>query len=323
MLQNYEYFLTLAETKNISKAAEKLYVSHQCLSRYLKNLEDECGLTLFQRKPSLSLTYAGQVLADSMREIQRIEQNTMRKLIDLKDGTTGAVRLGVTEGRLRIFLPGLIKEYQEMFPGVTLQAVSAPTKELLELLVDNKLDLVLGSPTDRVIPNLEYLTIMEEDLYLVVSDSLLEQYFPDSYPDCKEKFRAGADIHLFREMPFCAATKGYNSRSIIDEFLQTANTTIRIIYEANQPDLLHLMTAHDYAASFSLSMYLPHIYALNRSLPEGHQLNVFPIKGLSRKNPIFLIYRSGTYFPNYTKALIGLIQRQCTAYQEPAEQLLW
>lgn len=49
----------LAETKNISKAAEKLYVSHQCLSRYLKNLEDECGLMLFQRKPTLELTYAG------------------------------------------------------------------------------------------------------------------------------------------------------------------------------------------------------------------------------------------------------------------------
>ena len=83
MLQNYEYFLMLAETKNISKAAEKLYVSHQCLSRYLKNLEDECGLMLFQRKPTLELTYAGTVLADSMREIQRIEQDTRRKLTDL------------------------------------------------------------------------------------------------------------------------------------------------------------------------------------------------------------------------------------------------
>ena len=64
--------------------------------------------------------------------------------------------------------------------------------------------------------------------------------------------------------------------------------------------------AHDDAASFSLSMYLPHIHSLNQSLAEGHKLNVFPIKGLSRKNPIFLIYRKGTYLPNYTKVLIGL-----------------
>ena len=35
MFQNYEYFLALAETRNISRAAEQLYVSHQCLSRYL------------------------------------------------------------------------------------------------------------------------------------------------------------------------------------------------------------------------------------------------------------------------------------------------
>ncbi len=70
-----------------------------------------------------------------------------------------------------------------------LRAVSAPTKELLELLVDNKLDFVLGSPTDRVIHNLEYLTIMEEDLYLVVSDSLLQQYFPDSIRNAKRSFQ--------------------------------------------------------------------------------------------------------------------------------------
>ena len=73
MLQNYHYFLVLSETLNISKAAEKLYISHQCLSRYLKNLEDECGLTLFERKPKLTLTYAGQILPESLREIGRVD----------------------------------------------------------------------------------------------------------------------------------------------------------------------------------------------------------------------------------------------------------
>ena len=97
MLQNYHYFLVLSETLNISKAAEKLYISHQCLSRYLKNLEDECGLTLFERKPKLTLTYAGQILQESLREIQRVEQNAVKALSELKTGETGLVRLGITE----------------------------------------------------------------------------------------------------------------------------------------------------------------------------------------------------------------------------------
>ena len=136
MLQNYHYFLVLSETLNISKAAEKLYISHQCLSRYLKNLEDECGLTLFERKPKLTLTYAGQILQESLREIQRVEQNAVKALSELKTGETGLVRLGITEGRLRIFLPNLLKSYREMFPNVTLQAISAPTVSMLEQLME-------------------------------------------------------------------------------------------------------------------------------------------------------------------------------------------
>lgn len=314
MLQNYNYFLTLSETLNISRAAERLYISHQCLSRYLKKLEDECGLTLFERKPSLSLTYAGQVLLESFREIQRIEQNTAKALTELKTGDTGLVRLGITEGRLRIFLPNLLKRYREMFPHVTLQAVSAPTASMLEQLQNNKLDLVLGSTPGRFAGNLDYAVIAEEDLYLVVSDNLLRQYFPDTFPACKAELSAGADLALFREMPFCAASKGYNSRTMIDDFLQKLNMDLNIVYEANQPDLLHLMTAQDYAASFSLSMYLPNIQAINRTALDDNRLNVFPIKGLKTKNPIFLISQKGKYFPRYTKELIQLIRRQCLSY---------
>lgn len=314
MLQNYEYFLMLAETLNISRAAEKLFISHQCLSRYLKTLEDECGLTLFERKPSLSLTYAGQILLDSFREVQRIEQNTNQALTELKNGTTGIVRLGITEGRLRIFLPDLLKHYRQIFPGVTLKANSAPTSQMQEQLLDNKLDLILGTTTDHFSPNLEYSTILEEDLYLVVSDNLLRQYFPDSFPACKEEFSSGADLHLLQDMPFCTAPKGYNSRTIIDDFLLKSNVSLNIIYEANQPDLLHIMTAHDYAASFCLSMYLPNIQTLNLTAPTNNQLNVFPIKGLTVKNPIFLISQKGKYFPQYTKELIQLIRQQCQAY---------
>jgi len=314
MLQNYRYFLTLAETCNISRAAKRLFISHQCLSRYLKNLEDECGLTLFERKPNLALTYAGQILLDSLREVQRVEQNALQALTELRSGNTGEVRLGLTEGRLRIFLPGLLKRYQELFPNVKLKATSAPTIQMLDQLLENKLDLVMGSSTGRISPNLEYTAIFEESLYLVVSDNLLRQYFPDSFPACKKTFAKGVDIRCFQELPFCLTNKGYNSRTLLDEFLQKSNVALNVIYEARQPDLLHIMTAHDYACSFCLSMYLPNIQTLNQTVREGSRLNIFPVKGLTAKNPIYLIAQKDKYFPKYTKVLAQLIQQQCQNY---------
>ena len=164
MLQNYQYFLTLAETLNISQAAKQLFISHQCLSRYLKTLESECGLMLFERKPSLSLTYAGETLLAAFRQIQRIEQDTLSQLEEIQDGTSGEVRIGITEGRLRIFFPRLLESYQPLFPNVTLRVTSAPTAQMLDRLLENKLDLVLGSPTGQFNPALDYSAVLNETL---------------------------------------------------------------------------------------------------------------------------------------------------------------
>lgn len=311
MLQNYQYFITLAETLNISHAAQKLYISHQCLSRYLKTLEHECGLTLFERKPTFALTYAGQTLLEAFREIERIEKNAAQSLEELRTGNSGEIHFGITEGRLRIFFPDLLKRYQEQFPNVTLKAVSAPTSEMLDMLLENKLDLVLGGLTRRTSPALEFKRVMDEDLYLVVSDNLLRTHFPADYPACKGAFANGADLRLFEGMPFTAAHTGFNSRTILDEFLQANGISLNIVYEANQPDLLHILTSNDYACSFCLSMYLPNIRKLNQMCPPDNQLNVFPIKDLTAKNSIFLISQKGKYFPQYTKALIRLVRQMC------------
>lgn len=316
MLQNYQYFLTLAEALNISQAAKQLFVSHQCLSRYLKTLEDKCGFTLFERKPSLSLTYAGEVLLSSFRQIQRIEQDTLDQLEEIQKGGRGELRIGITEGRLRIFFPALLKQCQQVLPGVTIRATSAPTKQMLERLLENKLDLVLGSPTGQFDPKLEYSAVLNETLYIVISDNLLKQYFPNDYSTRKEKMMRGADLAAFHEVPFCALYKGYNSRAMIEEHLRETNQSLKIIYEASQPDLLHIMTAHDYAASFCLSMYLESIKRLNQTVSAENRLYAFPIKGMRAKNPVFLISQKGRRLPGYIIELMDIIRQQCEAYRD-------
>ncbi|MFR9308657.1 MAG: LysR family transcriptional regulator, partial [Lachnospiraceae bacterium] len=70
MFNHYHYFIVLAEECNISRAAERLYITHQNLSRYLAKLEEEFGVTLFDRKPSLSLTHAGQLMLSALKETE-------------------------------------------------------------------------------------------------------------------------------------------------------------------------------------------------------------------------------------------------------------
>ena len=64
-----KYFLMVAKELNITRAAERLYISQQSLSNHISNLEKELETKLFVRSPKLSLTYAGEQLVDTATQI--------------------------------------------------------------------------------------------------------------------------------------------------------------------------------------------------------------------------------------------------------------
>ena len=65
-----EYILVIAQEKNISKAAERLYVSQPALSRALLKVEDRLGVSLFFRKNRQYIpTYAGELYLDMARTV--------------------------------------------------------------------------------------------------------------------------------------------------------------------------------------------------------------------------------------------------------------
>ena len=69
-----KYFLLVAEELNITRAAERLYISQQSLSNHISNMEKELDVKLFTRSPKLSLTYAGELFNTPGRD--RVERRT-------------------------------------------------------------------------------------------------------------------------------------------------------------------------------------------------------------------------------------------------------
>ena len=85
-----QYMLTLAEYKNMTRASEALYISQSALSHYLKNVEQELGVTLFDRSTNpLSLTYAGKCYMESARRILMENDRMLRELRDITHHMTG------------------------------------------------------------------------------------------------------------------------------------------------------------------------------------------------------------------------------------------
>jgi len=314
MFARYHYYLIFAEECNVTRAAERLFISHQNLSKYLSNLEEELGVTLFQRKPTVSLTYEGKLLYETMRKVEVLEKNLKGQYADLKEDKGGEIRLGTTEGRFRILMPDLMSEFKKEYPEVQLSIVSASSPDLQEMVLNNQLDLIIMGMPVKPSQFMHYQEVLREKLYLVVSDNMLKDCFGDRFPACKQELMKGADLRDFQAVPFALNMPSFNSHILIDRHLEKLGVSLHCVHTSSHPDLHHMMSVRDYAASFCLTMYMPALLKLNEE--NGNPLNVFPIKDFTQTNPVVAGYLQNRVLSRAAKALLRKIRYQCGQFKK-------
>jgi len=312
MFENYRYFLTLCDELNVTRAAERLFVTHQCLSRYLKKLEEECGTELFFRKPAFALTPEGKRLRGTLRQVERLEKDLAEHFAARHESASGSLSFGTTEGRFRIFVPELIDRFKAACPRVELHVSSANSTDLRKLLLDNKLDLILSGKAAFTSPLLTDQVVLNEKIYLVVSDGILRRVFGETWEGRLTELRGGADLSLFENMPFAVNMPAYNSSQMIERYLQRTGVKLNVIHTSSHPDLHHELTTRNYAASFCLTMYIPNILRINEK--SENKLHVLPIKGLVEVNPITVTCIKGRALPQYAVTLRSILKDLCGTY---------
>lgn len=314
MFINYRYFIVLAEEGSISAAAKRLYITHQALCRYLANLEEELNVTLFERKPSLRMTDAGRMVYETLKQAGSLEQNLRGRLADYNNEVTGEIRLGTTEGRFRILLPDIIEEYKKAFPQVALYTHSAKSTWLSKMLASGELDAAILNYSPGLEKQFDVETILEENLYLVISDSMMKTYFGDKAEEYMEMFKNGADLRLMTEVPFALNLPTFNSSIMISEVLHRLGISLNCIHVSSHPDLHHALSARNLAASLCLTMYLPSVFRLNREKKE--HLNIFPILGLNSTNKVVMAYAKNRIFTLYGNALLEIIRKRSRDFKK-------
>ncbi|MBO6157740.1 MAG: LysR family transcriptional regulator [Firmicutes bacterium] len=320
MINNYQYFIALADTLNISKAAKRLFVSHQCLSRYIKTLEQTYGTTFFERSPRLSLTPAGQAYLKAVRQIQMIETNLESEISDIRQSKQGVLRFGTTSGRYRILVPDAIAAFKQLYPEVTLDVTySADSTQLCEHILKNEMDIALLNKNLLQSEQLNLQTVLRERFFLVITDAMLMKYFPDDYPACKKKFEKGVNLKDFEQIPFVVSQRNQHTRIVLEPFLRDHAINLNFVLELPEVDLQIVMTQKNYAASFCWSMFLPTIRKLNEEAGEAH-LNYYPVRDWSMINEVVVVTKKDKILPEYGRKLIGIFQMQCLQFANSYEE---
>ena len=154
-LRTLNYFVTVAEELNITRAAQILRISQPPLSAQIKNLEDELGTELFVRgKRRLKLTDAGQLLYQHAKDILKLSEKASAEITSLSRGMTGTVTVGLVEG----MAPDIAAEWFVGFlaehPGVRFRILDGNSDDLIEKMRGGLIGLaVITAPYDQQLLN--------------------------------------------------------------------------------------------------------------------------------------------------------------------------
>jgi LysR family hydrogen peroxide-inducible transcriptional activator len=167
-LTELKYIVAVAEAKHFGRAAERCFVSQPSLSASVKNLEEELGVTLFERgKRGVFLTEAGeQIVAQARRALEEAER--VRSVARQgRDPLKGVLRLGIIHTVAPYLLPELVVALRRSAPDMPLDVEENMTSNLDRMLRAGELDaLILALPYDA--QGIETLPLYEEVFQVVV-----------------------------------------------------------------------------------------------------------------------------------------------------------
>ena len=169
-LRLMRYVIAVAEAGGFQRAAKRLVMAQPPLSRQIRNLERELGVTLFERRPVVRLTEAGRVFVDCARTIVAESDRLVERTVLASSGEYGTIRLGYIYSAVFQTLPELVAAMGNSHPGVTVEVRDGWTPELDRALLGDTYDLVLSRDMPRR-PEYRREMLRREHLVAVVGES--------------------------------------------------------------------------------------------------------------------------------------------------------
>lgn len=143
-LTELKYVIAVARERHFGRAAESCFVSQPSLSVAIKKLEEELGVTIFERRSSdIAITPVGQQI---IAQAQKVLEES-RRIVEIahqgQDPLAGPLRLGVIYTIGPYLLPSLISEMTVETPKMPLYLEETFTNELLAKLKNGQLDVAI------------------------------------------------------------------------------------------------------------------------------------------------------------------------------------
>lgn len=260
-IRKLEYFVTLAQHRNFTSAANALFITQPTLSQQIRILEKELGVKLFDRTNGISLTEAGEILFPEAVSLIAQDQRCMdviNRYINKRNQTINIATMGALEYSV---FPLFISDFKNRFPEINVNVYATDFDGAYEFVKEEKCDFSISSiPKALITDDLDYLTISTDRICLI---------YPKKFP----KIDLVADSEESIKKILSMKCYSYNFRTIKDrrfEFIQKYIGDLEINYYENFTEYL---LSNSEAAAYTT---FPYIYCQNLGLEKWFHLVPLP-----------------------------------------------
>lgn len=289
------YFSELAKDLHMTRTANRLFISQQTLSNHIQRLEEYYGTKLLYRKPSLSLTTAGEFVLGFADVVNKEQVNLKDILSDIAQQERGILRFGASALRLSMCLPPVLPVFSARYPNVEIRITDTVTTQLEPLVLDGSLDFAITLNGEEH-PKLVTQELMDDQVYLCVADSLLQRCYGADAQALKDRAIQGAYVEDFTKLPFCIFHNRMGRQ--IQQCFEAANITPHAYITSTYTQVGTTACFQRLAACFISQMSL---VSQQDDIPPD--LNIFPLyyKGQPLTQRLSLIRMKDRYLSHYSK----------------------
>ena len=178
-LRHFRFFVAVAESGQVSKAAAALFTSQPAVTEAIKTLETDIGVKLFNRSPrGVTLTYEGAIFLQHAQSVLAAAADAMLAPQQVRHDMTGEFTLACTHTVAGYFVTPLLTRFRRIFPSIKINLVERDRPEIERRIVSGEVDIAvcLLSPLQNLDQlETELLVSSKRRLWLPANHPLLER----------------------------------------------------------------------------------------------------------------------------------------------------
>jgi LysR family transcriptional regulator, nitrogen assimilation regulatory protein len=166
-IRQIEYFVEIANTGSLSRAASRLRIVQSALSRQMKLLEDDLGVAVLERHGrGMRLTEAGRLLHEGARRVLREVSHLREEVVALSRVPTGSLHIAIPTSARALLTRPAVEPFLQTYPEVFVKALEDTSAVVKNYLLAGEVDIALIAASETT-PQMESTPLLTENMYLV------------------------------------------------------------------------------------------------------------------------------------------------------------